>query len=250
MKSIHHSFDTELAALYGVHAAILIHNFQHWISFNQRLKRNFHEGRTWTYQTRQEIMAHFPYLSEKEIRGALDRLVKMKVIVKGNFNKTPFDRTTWYAFENESEFLNKLYDGPKGPMETAKGPIREAQKGRPIPNTKTDTETSSSSPTSSYTKEEEEYFVQRMKEIPKKPKFISPAYKEKVITQFRGQSNLQAKHREQAKPYDGQLINGDRVCVLKDRVEFSSGNSCRIVHFDLPDETWRAQTKIWFKHEN
>lgn len=127
MKSLHHSFDIHLAEKYGVHEAILIHHFQYWISFNQKMKRNFLEERTWTYQTRAEILAHFPYMTDKMLRGALTRLEKQGVIIKGNFNKSRFDSTTWFAFQDESMFLNKCLRYDK----RANGKL---QKGQAIPD--------------------------------------------------------------------------------------------------------------------
>jgi hypothetical protein len=47
--SLHHSFNVHYAEKYGVHEAILIHHFQHWIEHNQRLNKNYHEERTWSY---------------------------------------------------------------------------------------------------------------------------------------------------------------------------------------------------------
>lgn len=143
ISSTHHVFDIDLAALYGVHCAILIHHFQYWIAFNRRLKRNLKEGRTWMYQTRAEILAHFPYLTEKELRGALERLVEKKIIIKSNFNNTSFDRTTWFAFVTEADFLNKLYDEPKGPMDWPKGPMEDDKRAELPLDTYTDTETDS-----------------------------------------------------------------------------------------------------------
>lgn len=104
-----HSFSVKLAEKYGVEAALLINHFSHWISHNQRMKRNFHEGRTWTYQTREDIAAYFPYLDANRVRRLCEELVKKKVIVKGNFNKTHFDRTIWYAFTDE--FIEEMGGG-------------------------------------------------------------------------------------------------------------------------------------------
>jgi len=118
-KSLHHSFDIDLAAEYGVEEAILIHHFQHWISLNRKRKKNFHEGRTWSYQTIQEIADHFPYWTLDEVRNLIERLCgghcrfsksKKKdfhpVLKKGNFNKRKMDKTSWYAFTDEEKFLN------------------------------------------------------------------------------------------------------------------------------------------------
>jgi hypothetical protein len=150
LSSMHHSFDIELACKYGVEEAILIHHFQHWITYNKRLNRNFHEERTWTYQTVEEICAHFPYLTKEQIRDLIERLCTGKsrrtksdeiefepVLIKGNFNKTNFDKTTWYAFQNE-EILTK---GQMPKSEKANAQIRSGQMPTPIPHTKTDAKT-------------------------------------------------------------------------------------------------------------
>jgi len=129
MRSIFHSFNTELAKEYGMAEAVLIHHFQHWITVNQRLKRNHKEGRTWSYQTILEIEAHFCYLSNKQVRRILDKLVKTEVLIKGNFNKHAYDRTVWYAFKDENKFLEGLNLSPK----RANG---NSQTGEPIPDTK------------------------------------------------------------------------------------------------------------------
>lgn len=100
----HHSFDILIAAKYGVEEAILIHHFMHWIRINQMAKRNIRDGRCWTYQSRKEIALHFPYWNDEKIRTMGDKLVEMGVLLKGNYNKSAFDKTLWYAFVNEKEF--------------------------------------------------------------------------------------------------------------------------------------------------
>lgn len=120
-----HSFNTAFAAMYGVHEAILIAHFQAWINHNMRLGKNFKDGRTWCYQTRQEIAAWFPYLSAKQVRRVTDSLVEQGVLIKGHYNKKKFDKTIWYAFKNEKMFTIAQMGTPI------------AQMGKPIPYTKT-----------------------------------------------------------------------------------------------------------------
>ena len=103
--SSHHTFDIHLATLYGMEEAVLIQHFQYWITFNKNLKRNFREGRTWTYQTRKEIQAHFPYWNEERIRYLCKKLVNKGVLIMGKFNKNPIDTTLWYAFKDEAQFI-------------------------------------------------------------------------------------------------------------------------------------------------
>lgn len=104
MSRLNHSFSVEHAELYGVECAILIAHFQFWIEQNQRMERNFHDGKTWMFQTQKEIAALYPYWNEDFVFRTIKKLIDMKVLVKGNFNKTPFDKTAWYAFENEKMF--------------------------------------------------------------------------------------------------------------------------------------------------
>jgi len=148
MRSIHHSFDIELAAQYSVEEAILIHHFQFWIYQNKRLNRNFKEGRTWTYQTLEEIAAIFPYWSKDQVRDLLYKLVTEKVRKTENKAHEPillcknyYDRTKWYAFINEIYFIGK---SPRLNPQMEKGisPNGKRDIPTPIPDTKPDTKTS------------------------------------------------------------------------------------------------------------
>lgn len=131
----HHSFSIHLASKYGIECAILIHHFQHWIEYNQRLKRNFYEGRTWTYQTLKEIAAHYPYLDEYSVCRLLKKLVKEGILIKGNFNKSKFDKTQWYAFKNE-EMFTKLQNCN---IDIEKVQYPDCGSATPIPDTITHT---------------------------------------------------------------------------------------------------------------
>lgn len=100
-----HVFNVHVAEKYGINEAIMIHHFQYWISYNKRMKKNFIENRTWSYQTIEEVAGHFPYWSKKQVERLLTKLVKLEILSKNNFNKNPNDRTLWYAFVNESIFI-------------------------------------------------------------------------------------------------------------------------------------------------
>lgn len=104
ISSQQHSFDIALATQFSIEEAILIHHFQHWIRINKMAKRNFKDGRTWSYQTRREIAANFPYFSIDQVRRICDKLVEKGVIIQANYNKSVIDRTAWYAFVDEAAF--------------------------------------------------------------------------------------------------------------------------------------------------
>jgi hypothetical protein len=109
---MNHSFDINHATEYGMEGAVLISNLQFWISKNHANGKHFHAGRTWTYNSAKAFAELFPYLSDRQIRRALDRLVEQGVLIKGNFNETTYDRTLWYAFADESKFLSWSVHSP------------------------------------------------------------------------------------------------------------------------------------------
>lgn len=100
-----HGFDVDLATeLQDPCLAILISHFQFWIRHNKAIGRNRFEDRTWMYQTIQEISLNFPYWSQKQVERMINKLVEKEILIKGNFNKSPYDRTVWYAFKDENVF--------------------------------------------------------------------------------------------------------------------------------------------------
>ncbi|MBX9267228.1 hypothetical protein [Chromobacterium violaceum] len=132
--SVVHSFDIAHAAMYGVEEAVFINNMAFWIAKNKANARHLYDGRTWTYNSIKAFGELFPYLSEKQIRRVLESLVRHGVIMKGNYNDQGYDRTLWYAFVDESIFLNGHLICPNGQMEAPKRAKRNAQKGEPIPD--------------------------------------------------------------------------------------------------------------------
>jgi hypothetical protein len=110
---MNHSFDIAHAAQYGIAEAVLIANFQHWITKNRANGTHLHDGRTWTYNSVKAFAELFPYLSAKQVRRALGHLIDAAVLVKGDYNKVPTNHTIWYAFADETAFLGDHSELPK-----------------------------------------------------------------------------------------------------------------------------------------
>jgi hypothetical protein len=138
-----YSFDIEVAKKYGVDEAIMIKNFQFWIMKNKANNKNFHDGRTWTYNSTRAFSELFIFWTEKQIRRILKSLIDKEVILTGNYNKISYDRTLWYAFRDENEFISLC---PNGQIEKPKQSNQKDQKVEPIPyiNTDNNTDTSTS----------------------------------------------------------------------------------------------------------
>lgn len=97
VKGMHHSFSVSAAVEVGVNAAILLNNIAYWAAVNAANGRNAHDGHYWTYNSVAALQELFPYLSAQKIRGALSKLEDGGYIVTGNYNKSAYDRTKWYA---------------------------------------------------------------------------------------------------------------------------------------------------------
>lgn len=92
-----HCFDPKLAKQVGMAAAVIFYHISFWIDHNAKNEQNFRDGRYWTYNSVKAFSLQFPYLTPKQIRTALDKLVTSRLIIKAEHNADRSDRTTWYA---------------------------------------------------------------------------------------------------------------------------------------------------------
>lgn len=92
-----HSFDPAVAQEVGLAAAVIYQNIYWWIERNAANGHNLHDGRYWTHNSVAAFADLFPYLTDKQIRTAIDKLEEAGLIVSGNYNDSPYLRTKWYA---------------------------------------------------------------------------------------------------------------------------------------------------------
>jgi hypothetical protein len=90
-------FDDDVAKDVGTDAAIILHNIEFWQVKNKANKRNFYDGKYWTYNSLEAWGKLFPYLTTSKIRTCLSKLKGAGYVVTGNYNKSNYDRTTWYS---------------------------------------------------------------------------------------------------------------------------------------------------------
>lgn len=105
-----HSFDIDVAMEYGVNCAIILQNLYYWVEKNRANEKHFYDGMYWTYNSVKAFEELFPYLSSKQIRSALSKLIDEGIIVDGNYNDSAYDRTKWYAITEKGMcFFQKGY---------------------------------------------------------------------------------------------------------------------------------------------
>lgn len=97
-----HMFDIDVAQEVGVNAAILLENIAYWCEKNKANEENYHDGAYWTYNSMKAFQELFTYLKPNSIRTALEKLKTAGYIIVGNYNKSPYDRTMWYALTEKA----------------------------------------------------------------------------------------------------------------------------------------------------
>lgn len=127
-----HLFDVEVAVEYGVNCAIILENFCYWIEKNKANKINFYDGYYWTYNSVRAFNELFPYMSQKQITTAIKKLEEEQLIISGNYNKLPWDRTKWYALTEKGYSILQ-----KSNIHYPKMSNGTLQKDEPIPNINT-----------------------------------------------------------------------------------------------------------------
>lgn len=100
-----HYFDPRVASDVGLQAAVVFECLRFWISHNRATGNNFKEGRTWTFITQADIAEQFCYLSTKQVRTALSKLIDAGYITSGEHNRNKWDRTRWYSLADKGELM-------------------------------------------------------------------------------------------------------------------------------------------------
>lgn len=137
-----HHFNTAIAKKFGVNVAIFLNHMSFWIQKNMVNERHYHDGRYWTYNSQNALLKIFPYWTRQNLRTVLKQAIDADLIVEGNYNKTAYDHTTWYAFTlNGLSLFPELTppeeanqsNGWNQPIECAKSTNLSVEINQPIP---------------------------------------------------------------------------------------------------------------------
>lgn len=108
---MHHNFNTKVADKYGMICAVILENIYYWVVKNEVNNANFYNGYYWTYNSTTAYQKIFTYLSERQIRSALDKLKEEGLILVDNLNSIfnkGCNRTLWYTITKKG--VNLLND--------------------------------------------------------------------------------------------------------------------------------------------
>ena len=99
------SFDTRLATFVGINAAIVHEKIAYFITENKKSGRNEIDGHFWYYATYRELSDRIGILTEKQVRTAVDALVRSGYLKVGYFSYGNVNRTPWYTIEDETMLM-------------------------------------------------------------------------------------------------------------------------------------------------
>ena len=133
---MNHSFNVDIAKIFGVEEAIVIENMFFWIEKNKANEKHYYDGSYWTYNSMKAFSHLFPYWSEKQVRRILKSLEDQGCVKTGNYNKITYDRTKWYALTERVVCICL-----NGQMDLTKRANGFDQTGEPIPDINTDINT-------------------------------------------------------------------------------------------------------------
>lgn len=169
-----HAFNVNIAKEYDIDTALFLQHLKFWTFRNLANKKHIHDGLCWTYSTQEALSDIFPYWTRRQIQRVINNCINKELIIKGNYNKSSYDRTNWYALTNkcywlfpelaDEKYLKLLYlsvnanktspsliepngaisnclSAPNGAMEFTEWCNEWPRSVQPIPDTKTDTKT-------------------------------------------------------------------------------------------------------------
>ena len=106
-------------------------NLYFWIQKNEANENNFYDDCYWTYNSVKAFEKLFPYVSSRKIANALSKLEDLGIIKTGNYNKSAYDRTKWYAFTKKGYSIMQ-----KCKMEESEMSNGNDENVKPIPDNK------------------------------------------------------------------------------------------------------------------
>ena len=107
-------FSPKLACAIGVVEAVFIQQINYWLGKSKHV----YEGRVWIYNSYNDWLDQFPFIKYQTLQRMIIKLEKAGILLTGNFNKMPMDRTKWYTIDYDA--LHKVLKDYKNDSEVEK----------------------------------------------------------------------------------------------------------------------------------
>lgn len=86
----------------GDRNAVILNNFAHWHKVNMADERHCKDGHVWLWNSIAEFAGLWPYLTERQIRTALEGLESDGYLRTGKYATKKTDHTKWYALTEKA----------------------------------------------------------------------------------------------------------------------------------------------------
>ena len=101
-----------LAVKTSLNEAIVLQQIHYWLEKSEHI----HDGRKWVYNSIDNWCEQFPFFSKSTVDRTFKSLCDRGLLIKGNYNKSKFDKTNWYSIdydklsqlENDDDFKESL----------------------------------------------------------------------------------------------------------------------------------------------
>ena len=99
-----HAFNVGIAIDFNPEMALWLGHLAFFSEKNLANKHNIHDGLVWSYNTIEALGDQFPYLTKSQRETMINNSIKEGLVVTGNYNRTSYDRTNWYALTPKAYF--------------------------------------------------------------------------------------------------------------------------------------------------
>ncbi len=129
-----------LAQYIGLNEAIILQQIQYWCKNFEASSdtKHYKDGKWWVYNSISDWKKNFPFWSERTIIRAIENLKEYGLIITGNYNSLPFDRTLWYTIDYEK--LDRVASNWQNPS-CQNDKMDDDNLTSPIPETNSETNT-------------------------------------------------------------------------------------------------------------
>lgn len=100
-SNMNHYFLEDVACKYGLNEAIVLDMLFRETEWARAIDVDPLDGHYWTLHSTDSFTKLFPYLSERQIQRALEKLEKHGLILIRSYGMTPVDSAAWYTVTNE-----------------------------------------------------------------------------------------------------------------------------------------------------
>lgn len=108
------------AKVLGLNEAIVIQQVHYWLDINRKAKINFHDNKTWTYNTYESWQnENFDFWSLSTLKRIFKGLFEKGILLKSNYNLHKYDRKLWITinYEKLDNLLNEFNEKNKENVE-------------------------------------------------------------------------------------------------------------------------------------